>query len=602
MSSTFFGLTISSSGLNTYQAALNTTANNISNVQTKGYTRQEASMQSSEALRIHAKYGSQGSGVEVTEIKQIRETFYDKKYWENTKKLGENETKFYYLDQIQTFFKDDSTVKGFNSILDNFFSSLDSVKDSATDLSVRANFVGEAKTFTDYFNQMYSSLQSLQSDINEELYNKVSNINAIAQKLASMTKQINVVELSGGAALELRDQRNLMLDELSSLVPIDVEEIEVTDPYNENHKTGATLFRVKVNGSLLVNTYDFNTLTCEARENKINESDADGLYDVFWTATGNTLNLNSKAMGGEIKALYDLRDGNNASYFSGMIKDIEKDKMTITCNSFDEIQKNTVSHNGALTIDGKEYKYLDYTVEENEDGSLNYEFTMEDNLGYLSGDLAGHKAQVGTEVNYYGIPYYLGQMNEYVRTFAKLFNDIHLEGVNLDAEDAESFFTVKNSDKTPEIKELGNYLSMNAGNISINTDILNDARKLATISKEKYNTLTDAVENGTDNYDLAEKLLNLKNGVIMFRGGTAADYLQCVLSDVSIDANGAYTFAKQYDNIVNTITNSRLSISGVDEDEEALSLVKYQMAYNLSSKMVSVFTEIYDRLILQTGV
>ena len=88
MSSTFFGLTISSSGLNTYQAALNTTANNISNVQTKGYTRQEASMQSSEALRIHAKYGSQGSGVEVTEIKQIRETFYDKKYWENDYTLG----------------------------------------------------------------------------------------------------------------------------------------------------------------------------------------------------------------------------------------------------------------------------------------------------------------------------------------------------------------------------------------------------------------------------------------------------------------------------------------------------------------------------------
>ena len=66
MPSQFFGLTIAGSGLSTYQTAVNTAANNISNVDTEGYTRQRANMQSMQAIRVEAKYGSMGSGVEVT--------------------------------------------------------------------------------------------------------------------------------------------------------------------------------------------------------------------------------------------------------------------------------------------------------------------------------------------------------------------------------------------------------------------------------------------------------------------------------------------------------------------------------------------------------
>ena len=79
MPSQFFGLTIASSGLSAYQAALNTTANNISNEQTKGYSRQAANLSASDALRVNAKYGSMGSGVTVNSIKQIRSEYYDTK-------------------------------------------------------------------------------------------------------------------------------------------------------------------------------------------------------------------------------------------------------------------------------------------------------------------------------------------------------------------------------------------------------------------------------------------------------------------------------------------------------------------------------------------
>ena len=69
-----------------------------------------------------------------------------------------------------------------------------------------------------------------------------------------------------------------------------------------------------------------------------------------------------------------------------------------------------------------------------------------------------------------------------------------------------------------------------------------------------------------------------------------------------MDTQESKIFYQNYSNISETIDNQRMSVSGVDEDEEALDLIRFQNAYNLSSKMISIMTELYDRLILQTGV
>ena len=125
MPSQFFGLNIAYTGLTASNAALNTTANNVSNVQTKGYTRQNANLEASEALRVNAKYGSQGAGVTVLSIKQVRNEYYDTKFWENQSYMGMYETKLGYLEQIENFLIDDDTEKGFSTILNEMFNSLD---------------------------------------------------------------------------------------------------------------------------------------------------------------------------------------------------------------------------------------------------------------------------------------------------------------------------------------------------------------------------------------------------------------------------------------------------------------------------------------------
>ena len=139
------------------------------------------------------------------------------------------------------------------------------------------------------------------------------------------------------------------------------------------------------------------------------------------------------------------------------------------------------------------------------------------------------------------------------------------------------------------------YYYLTAKNFTVSMDMVDDPQKLATRTVE-----TD----GESKYDIVDELISLRTDTSMmsFRGCNAGDFLQCVLADVALNAQSANTLTDSYTSIAGTIDNQRLSVSGVDSDEEALSLVQFQHAYNLASQMISVLTEVYDRLILQTGV
>ena len=87
-----------------------------------------------------------------------------------------------------------------------------------------------------------------------------------------------------------------------------------------------------------------------------------------------------------------------------------------------------------------------------------------------------------------------------------------------------------------------------------------------------------------------------------FDGGSPTYFLESIVSDLSIDTSKARDLFKNYTNLKDTIHNQRLSVMGVDTDEEAMDLMRFQQAYNLSSKMLSVMNQIYDKLINQTGI
>ena len=616
MASTFFGLDIAYTGVQAANAKLNTTANNIANVDTKGYTRQEATQVASDALRISQSYGMAGTGVTVTDINQVRNEFYDVKYWQAQTNLGQYDMKMYYMYQIEDYFTDKDTVEGFEPIFSAMFDSLEEVYKQAGTPSTKTQFIGAAGDLCEYFNAQATNLEKLQLGVNEEIKNKVDEINSIAEQIATLNKQINTIEVNHLRANELRDKRNLLIDQLSRIVDVEVRETPIYTTPGGSEKSGIYTYEVSIaGGQILVQGYEYNTLECVARsaEEKVNQSDADGLFEIKWSNTMD-FNLYGANLGGELKGLIEVRDGNNEEYFHGTTKKVDDNgdgtyTVTIEVPNKDyltDMNKCTLPDSGQLTLVNTKYKYSGFEF----DGTNppTYTFKIERDAGQADPTIFdGKEASVGTKIDYQGIPYYQEQMNEWVRIFAKAMNDIEKTAVDEEGNPAEVLFTAKDKVNGTEIKfddsladnkyksSDSDYYRLTAGNLSVNNEMVKDASKFGT---------TVDIKKGGDAQDVTELLLTVQDdkNKVNFRGCSAKEFLQCITSDIALSANNAKTFTENYTNINKSVSQTRLSISGVDNDEEALHLVKFQEAYNLSAKVMQIMTEIYDRLILQTGV
>ncbi len=754
MPSTFFGLNIAYSGLLASNAAQNTTANNIANVETKGYSRQQVKQQAANALRVFQTYGCAGAGVETLAIEQIRDEFYDFRYWNNNAKVGEYDQKQYYMTMIEDYFEDSSLSPGFKTIFDQMMiTGLQELLKDPHNATAKSQFLGYASSLADYFNNMAGNMQKLQKDVNQELKLKVDELNSLAGEIATLNKQINTIELTGVKANELRDRRALLIDQLSEIVDVDVSEIPIQDANNPDRVTGANRFMIKIaGGQVLVDGSEFNGLECRARETyeKVNQTDIDGLYEVYWE-NGQQFNLYNAAMGGALRGLVQMRDGNNSENFQGLIVGTGtkngglNDTVTIEVGReyLQDLNKcNLSDHGGIINLGNQEFYYdsWEYSISYDDKGDpvYRYTFTLSAdpalNARRLTNDRVGKNATIGASVAYQGIPYYMSQMNEWLRTFSQKFNDImksgydsngmqgtqmftadhatdteqydfpdegrydryygktrqealkdfveetydrllgekyeelyqaKLEEVKQDPTEAEiserqtqleNEYRAKNPDKTitdeqreefkaqaeAELKDKARKTAEKTAKKYADDEIKNytdqireDAQKQAEadfpetgitvgVGDDSYYRMTAynfailaAMEldpsrmanrysqgDGVEQNDLLNdlKLLVTDKTRMSFRGCSASEFLQCILSDVALNSQRAGTFYQSFKDVAGTIDTQRISISGVDEDEEAVSLVKYQHGYNLACQMIKTLSEMYDRLILETGV
>ena len=194
MPSQFFGLNIAYKGLLASNAALNTTANNIANVQTEGYSRQKVEQQASTPIRVFQTYGCAGAGVETLAIERIRDDFYDGKFWASNTTTGEYEMKKYYMEQVETYFDDDGKNSGFKTIFDQFnINGLEELMKNPSDDKTKAHYIGTAGNLTEFFNGLAGNLENLQQDINLEIKAKVDEISSLAGEIATLNNQINTI-------------------------------------------------------------------------------------------------------------------------------------------------------------------------------------------------------------------------------------------------------------------------------------------------------------------------------------------------------------------------------------------------------------------------
>ncbi|SER83187.1 flagellar hook-associated protein FlgK [Lachnobacterium bovis] len=614
MPSTFFGLNIGASGLSAFQTSVTTTANNVANTKTKGYTRQTATLQSTDAIRVAAKYGSVGTGVEVTSILQERNLFYDMKFWEANEKQGMYEKKLYYAEQVQTLLKDDKVLSGFATIFNQMFNNLDDISKSNADRTVRNAFINQAQSLCTYFNNFSSSLRSIQDDCNEEIKAYVENINVISQKISILNKEINQIEMNNGRANELRDERAVLVDELSAICNVTTKEYKILNTNDPDNYLGGTNYEVRINGQLLVDGNDYRTLECVSRKARLNQLDADGLYDIIWEDTQTDFAAATLNAGGMLKALVLERDGNNNENLKGTIREAATDYVVVDNLNLDSI--NAFSHDkvGVLYINNKKYNYTGWEAEV-KDGKLdNVKFNLSTEIS--ANDITkmntnNSRVECGVGISNFGIPYYQKQATEFMRAFCSMFNAIELKGVDLEGKPMTTFFTAnlpedpnsfcmseKVSDRAVYedgiyTSEQATYYNMTIDNVKINNECLKNPVRFATA----YDLV-----NGIDRNEVVVELKKLQSDIHFFRGEKASSFLETILSDAAIDAQRTTVFNKNYSNLATSIDRQRESISGVDRDEEAMNLIKFQNAYNLSSKIISVMAQMYDKLINETGV
>jgi flagellar hook-associated protein 1 FlgK len=493
MPSTFFGLNISRSGLYAASVNLNVTANNVANADTEGYSRQETTQVAKDALRVYQEYGMIGAGVNVTSIDRVRDSFYDEKYWTNQSKLGSAEAKYYYEKQMENHLNE-FEVDGFTKEYTNFFESLQELQKNPSDLSARTSVLSYGQSMMTFLEQVKTNLRLEQEDINAEVCDYVDKINTLASEAAVLNKQINIIELTGASANELRDKRDLVIDELSQICEVQTEE-KVWD-------NGKTEYKIMLGNNTLVDTYNTFKVKVVTRDEKADDDDAVGLYDIYWDYN-EELNPVKLGLDGELSGLLMARDGNN----------------------------NTP----------------------NEDSDTSY------------------------GIDYKGITYYINEINRFQEAFANAINEIHEQGENLYGESTEGVPIF--------VKGEGNVWD-------VNPELLADPSKMAT---------TYDMTSGVSSYDLAQDMLDLKDAKIL-ENFTSEEFLQSIVTELGVEVKKQETLQTNYENFQNVIQNQRLSVMGVDKDEEAMNLVKYQEAFDLNAKVMSVMQEIYDKLINGTGV
>ena len=297
----FFELNIGMSGLFAAKRGLQVTSNNISNANTTGYSRQVLSQEASTPLS-GLNVGMTGTGVTTTGVNRIRDSYIDQKIWAQNGPLGEYNMKVTQNSMIEVAFNEPSD-DGFTKVYSDMFNAISSLSNDPTSNDKKIVLREQMATFAKYFNNISETLQKQQKDLNIQIKGVVDEVNSLATRIRSLNEQIFKAEIYGDEASSFRDERDKCIDRLSEITNVDVTEEEYQVQGNTIKKC-----TVRINGQVLVDHLNGNTLKVKPRATKQNPEDQDGLYDIEWS-TGAKFDLNDSNTSGELKGLVDMRDG-----------------------------------------------------------------------------------------------------------------------------------------------------------------------------------------------------------------------------------------------------------------------------------------------------
>ncbi len=240
------------SGLRAAQAGLSVTGHNVSNSSVTGYTRQQAIQQDFSSLTIgSSNVGSLkmqvGLGTQIGAIRQIRNKFYDINYREQNSAGNFYARKYTAGEEINNIIGETQTDYRAQKAIDGLWVSVNELIKNPEGIETRQTFIQSAITFLDRMGDISRNLFEYQLNLNEQVKQEVEKINANVEKIALLNEKIQQIESDGRRANDLRDERNLLLDELSGYIDIEVKEVPIPGSF-------ASRMDILVNGNeLLVN-------------------------------------------------------------------------------------------------------------------------------------------------------------------------------------------------------------------------------------------------------------------------------------------------------------------------------------------------------------
>lgn len=534
------------SGLSAAQKGLQVTGHNISNTNTTGYTRQQLLQSDSSYLTVGTNGGVKlktGLGVDCDQIRQVRDQMVDKRLRTETSVLG------YYqklnttaLDVESSF--DEPYGSTVSDLINNFWSQTQKLSTTPDGVEERMSFISTAKVLIGKINAVSDSLTTYQSQLNTELTSSVNRINEILEEIKVCNDKISQEKVTGENANDFRDERNLLLDELSKYGDISY--------YEEADRRVV----VKFEGHTVVNKNIVAKM-------ELGDASKDSTFKVpVWSDTGSAVfNLeerSSYAVGndtGSLKAILVAR-GN---------------KVVGVDTTWDDVALN---NNMSVDVQGNAYMIPKVQMQLNQLTEKLVSLVNENFTGTGIGEYEGKS----------GVPVFVA--SEVPDSLKEIKNKI-IMGEEVSAEEREQY---------------SKYLI--SGNIEVNPELLKDGgyNKLGTVGGEA----ADTGDNSLIKNFLAEfgesHSWNEDSGLASSpyeKTSTLMDFFSELVTDLGSQSSLYASKASEKNISVTNIENERQAMSGVSTDEEFSNMLKYQYAYNASSRMITMLDGMLETIINQ---
>lgn len=280
-------LDIGRGALLAHQKAISITGHNIANVNTPGYSRQRVNLATS--LGLTSASGQMGTGVRVSDIQRIYDQFLGSQINTESYNLGKWEAQKSSLERVEIIF-DETTGFGLNQTMGDFWNAWQDLANNPEGHTERQVLVSKSEIMAETFNKISSDLNQQQNDIDSSIEGAVIEINTIAGQISDLNIKISDIEKSGQSANDLRDERDLLLKELSSM--IDISSFEGDD--------GQVTVLVGNGRPLVQPPYSLSLSTV---------TNASGHEDVVWVdRDGNSVDITNDISGGKLKGWLEVRD------------------------------------------------------------------------------------------------------------------------------------------------------------------------------------------------------------------------------------------------------------------------------------------------------